>query len=190
MRAASGVQPFLPGVMRLISSPPSGKKINASEVETSFAFNITIYTRGRSVTSTLTNGAKSGTIKTLNAEKQARHMLGSKDYIAGRSSTTLDNSELQEIINTKSGTGIRSKGGTRERITAVRIIGTSINPKYGHKTLTDNATIHYSNTGTHLVPTATELRKKSVEQLWVKTCGALANGWHFFFANHLPCPCR
>lgn len=98
---------------------------------------------------------KNGSIKLeINHEKQARHMQ--ETHIKGRSYLTVSETEAQEIVNQKSGTGnlILNKDGvpSKERINAEKIIGVNVEKSTGIETNTDKATIHYSKTGTHLVP--------------------------------------
>ncbi|MDE5859516.1 MAG: phage portal protein [Oscillospiraceae bacterium] len=98
---------------------------------------------------------KNGSIKLeINHEKQARHMQ--ETHIKGRSYLTVSETEAQEIVNHKSGTGtlILNKDGvpSKERINAEKIIGVNVEKSTGAETSTDKATIHYSKTGTHLVP--------------------------------------
>lgn len=92
---------------------------------------------------------------TINPEKQARHMQATAP--AGRSVITVSESELQEIINSKAGSGqIKFKKGTfiwkkQEIVDAGREIGFTVNEK-GDIIKTKSLKIHYSNTGTHAVP--------------------------------------
>ncbi len=92
----------------------------------------------------------------INREKQARHIKGTREYIEGRSYLTISETEAQAIIDKKHGTGelILNKNGipAKERIDAGKIIGVDIDINTGEETITDKATIHYSKTGTHLVP--------------------------------------
>lgn len=94
----------------------------------------------------------------INEEKQARHIKNGGGYIEGRSYITVDSEQLQKIVNSYAGTGKiqRDKHGVfanKEIVTIDKKIGVSINPKTGEETPTNRAYIHYSNTGTHVVPT-------------------------------------
>lgn len=98
-----------------------------------------------------------GTIKLeINPEKQARHIKGSSEYKEGRSYLTINVTEAQDVINIKNGTGIllKDKDGkpVKERIDCGRTIGVDVDKNSRKETITDKGTIHYSKTGTHLVP--------------------------------------
>ena len=98
---------------------------------------------------------KNGSIKLeINREKQARHMQETHEL--GRSYLTISEAETQEIINQKYGTGRitadRHNKPIKERINTEQIIGKDVDKLTGIETDTDKATIHYSKTGTHLVP--------------------------------------
>ncbi len=100
----------------------------------------------------------------VNPEKQARHIKNSEGYVLGRSYITVSNAELQDIVNRYAGTGeiVRSNKGkfmNREIITVDREIGISIDPQTQEETPTNRAYIHYSKSGTHVVPTAREKTK-------------------------------
>lgn len=97
--------------------------------------------------------------------RQQKHILGSDNYIEGRSYLTVPEYEVKRVINDNAGRG--KLVDNKEEIIADKIIGVNINPKNHHKTLTDNAKIHYSKSGAHLVPKYTEISKKSVEELKV-----------------------
>jgi len=100
---------------------------------------------------------KSDTLnKTVNPEKQSQHIRGSNGYIQGRS-YLLDGVDAQELVDRYSGTGDihyckASKRISKEVVRANRDIGVRINPETGEETLTNKFTIHYSKTGTHIVP--------------------------------------
>ena len=92
----------------------------------------------------------------IHHEKQARHIKGTPEYIEGRSYLTISEGEAQNIINQKTGTGtlIKSKNGRplKEKVDCDRKIGVDVDFITKKETPTDKATIHYSKTGTHLVP--------------------------------------
>lgn len=112
---------------------------------------------GRDIMS-LAEGLERGQISlTINPEKQNRHIRGTAEYIEGRSYLAISIDEAQDIVNRYHGKGKtrEKRDGTfemKERIMTDRIIGISINPKTGEESPTHAATIHYSKTGTHLVP--------------------------------------
>lgn len=93
----------------------------------------------------------------INHEKQAKHIKGEPEYKEGKSYLTISEKEAQEIINQKSGTGIvvLNKNGewkNKELINCDSQIGFDVGSNTGKETPTDKGTIHYSKTGTHLVP--------------------------------------
>jgi len=95
--------------------------------------------------------------KTVNAEKQNRHIRDSDGYVEGRS-YLLDGVDAQKLVDRYHGTGFtpinkRGEWKNTETIEIENIIGISINPVTGVKTRTNIFTIHYSKTGTHIVPT-------------------------------------
>lgn len=93
----------------------------------------------------------------INHEKQAKHIKGEPEYKEGKSYLTISEKEAQEIINQKSGTGIvvldkNGKWKNKELINCDSQIGIDVDSNTGAETSTDKGTIHYSKTGTHLVP--------------------------------------
>ncbi|MCL1999511.1 MAG: polymorphic toxin type 50 domain-containing protein [Turicibacter sp.] len=95
------------------------------------------------------------TNKIINPEKQGRHILGHPLYVAGRS-YLLDGVDPQELVDKYHGTGecrTTKKGewDKKEHIAVGKIVGVHLNLA-GMQTLTSNITIHYSKTGTHIVP--------------------------------------
>lgn len=92
---------------------------------------------------------------TINPEKQVRHMKGTA--LKGRSVITISAKELQDIINSKAGSGEINmtedlqKWKSTETIDAGQEIGYTVNAK-GDIMQTRWLKIHYSNTGTHAVP--------------------------------------
>lgn len=100
----------------------------------------------------------------INAEKQARHQKGKDGYIPGRSYVTVDDAELQSIVDRHAATGeiqrsVKGMFMNKEIVTVDHLIGVSINPKTLEETPTNRAYIHYSKTGAHIVPTAKEMNK-------------------------------
>jgi len=95
--------------------------------------------------------------KNINPEKQGRHILGHELYIEGRS-YLLDGVNPQELVDIYHGTGEPRKTHqntwkNKEYIETSNYIGIDINPSTGEQTITDCFIIHYSKTGTHIVPT-------------------------------------
>lgn len=107
---------------------------------------------------TISDRIKSAEIdKTVNAEKQNRHIRGNSEYDEGRS-FLLDGIDPQELVDRYHGTGEISftrKGewDRKEIITADMIIGVSVDKTTNKRTPTQKFKIHYSKTGTHIVPT-------------------------------------
>lgn len=93
----------------------------------------------------------------LNPEKQNRHMANSKDYIPGRSYFSISLNELQKYVDDYSGTGtaVVTRNGAwtnKEVVTLPKFVGVSVNSNTGEKHKTRRVKIHYSKTGTHVVP--------------------------------------
>ena len=80
-------------------------------------------------------------------------MLG-KDHIAGRSNISISLDELQKIVNEVAGTGKTAfRGpGLHETVDTGQIVGIILNDKKPPQDTTW-VKIHYSDTGTHIVPT-------------------------------------
>ena len=100
-------------------------------------------------------------IKDIHDGRQGKHILGHNNYIPGRSYLTVTTDEAQELVNKYAGTGIieRDKKGIfrdRELITVNKDIGVNINESTKLETTTNRFYIHYSNKGTHIVPTLKE----------------------------------
>ena len=94
--------------------------------------------------------------KTINPEKQSRHIASSDGYIQGRS-YLLEGIDVQELVDKYHGTGeIRfTKAGEwigKEFIVVEENIGVDVNPVTDTRTITNRFLIHYSKTGTHIVP--------------------------------------
>ena len=89
--------------------------------------------------------------------KQGKHILGHNNYIEGRSYLTVSMQEAQELVNRYAGTGHidRDKNGKwkhTETILHNSVIGVDIDNRTGQKFDTDMFKIHYSKSGTHIVP--------------------------------------
>lgn len=100
----------------------------------------------------------SGTVKLeINKNKQNRHIKDSSGYLEGRSYIYGDIQDAQNLVNDLHGTGtpVLKPDGTwanKELVTANDVIGVNVNPKTFEETETSKATIHYSKTGTHIIP--------------------------------------
>ena len=91
---------------------------------------------------------RSGAVsKKINQEKQGRHVRRSIYYLEGRS-YLLDEIDPQKLVDACHGTGFAPLGQSgawksKETVRVVFWVG---------KSLTDRFTIHYSQTGAHVVP--------------------------------------
>ena len=83
--------------------------------------------------------------------KQGKHIVGHNNYQKGKSILEISLDEAQDLINKYSGKG-QKIGANRERINFEKIIGDYIDPQTGKSYKTTVGTIHYSKTGTHIVP--------------------------------------
>lgn len=99
----------------------------------------------------------SGNVKLeINPEKQSRHIKDSKGYVEGRSYIYGGVEQAQKIVNDLHGTGtpVRKPDGTwanKEHVQSDKPIGIAVSKQTGEEE-TKAATIHYSKTGTHVVP--------------------------------------
>ncbi|MEG1483739.1 polymorphic toxin type 50 domain-containing protein, partial [Clostridium sp.] len=87
--------------------------------------------------------------------------LGHNNYIEGRSYLTISLEEAQELVNKYAGTGevnFNRKGewDKKELISVKKDIGMNVNNKTRIEAHTNKFKIHYSNKGTHIVPTLKE----------------------------------
>lgn len=93
---------------------------------------------------------------TIQADKQGKHIRGSRTFIEGRSEIYLSVEECQEIVDKLSCKGkfqydINGNWNHKEVVATERVIGCTVNLE-GEKRETHCATIHYSKNGTHIVP--------------------------------------
>lgn len=96
--------------------------------------------------------------KTVNQEKQNRHILNTKEYIDGRSYIYGDINTAQSLISQYHGSGdpMIDKNGkwkNKEVVEILEEIGVVINPHTQGTSSTNRFVIHYSKTGAHIVPT-------------------------------------
>ena len=97
------------------------------------------------------------TNKTIHQGKQDKHILGSSNYIDGRSYLTITTKEAQDLVYKYAGTGElkRDKNGrwtNKEFIVADKNIGIVIDKETRKKIKTNRFSIHYSKNGVHIVP--------------------------------------
>lgn len=99
-----------------------------------------------------------GSIKlAVNKNKQNRHIVGSKDYIDGKSYMYGDIESIQRLVDDLHGTGElvykpNGEWNNKEKVVADKKIGVNVDIETGDKSETSKATLHYSKTGTHIVP--------------------------------------
>lgn len=103
----------------------------------------------------------SAVVKTINPEKQNRHILGTAEYTAGRSYIYGDLNDAQTLVNNHHGTGtpMFDKNGNWKNKEVVKVdadIGVNVDVRSQTQQATNRFVIHYSKTGTHIVPTDRE----------------------------------
>ncbi|MBQ6470342.1 MAG: DUF4417 domain-containing protein [Victivallales bacterium] len=87
----------------------------------------------------------------INAEKQMKHIPGSPYFMPGRSIFLGTMEDAQKLINEFAGTGEWIEPN-RERIHFSRVIGKYVNYLNEKQTETTIGILHYSQSGTHIVP--------------------------------------
>ena len=134
----------------------------------------TNYGKGFNIAKQLKNMPQSGIItttrnlirssaveKTINPEKQNRHILGTAEHTAGRSYIYGDLNNAQMLVDNYHGTGtpMFDKNGNWKNKEVVMInadIGVNVDIQNQTHQATNRFVIHYSKTGTHIVPTKRE----------------------------------
>lgn len=96
--------------------------------------------------------------KKVNVQKQNRHILGSPGYIEGRSYIYGDVETAQALVDRYHGTGTpvlskNQKWTNKEVVETNSVIGRVVDPSSGEISGSNRIMIHYSLTGTHVVPT-------------------------------------
>ena len=99
--------------------------------------------------------------KFVNPEKQGRHIRTANEYAPGRSFIFGDLDAAQALVDKYHGTGEPQldKNGNwknKEIVKAETDVGVNVDVKSGAETVTNRFVIHYSGTGTHIVPTTRE----------------------------------
>ena len=89
--------------------------------------------------------------KNIHIGKQGKHIVGHNNYKKGKSILNISTDTAQNLVKKYSGTG-QKIGANRERIDFKRVIGKYVDPKTGKSIDTTIGTVHYSNSGTHIVP--------------------------------------
>lgn len=88
----------------------------------------------------------------IKIHKQNEHIPGTKEFKKGKSEIHLSLTELQNLIDSKAGTGTFISGSTKERVDFGKVIGKWIDGPTGKSYKTTKGFIIYSKTGTHVVP--------------------------------------
>lgn len=107
---------------------------------------------------------RTNALLTIDPGKQGKHIPGHNNFTPGRSYLTISEEEAQKLVNQYAGTGelLRDKNNRwrqTELVDADRPIGISVG-KDGAETPTSRFIIHYSKTGTHIVPTTREVKPR------------------------------
>jgi hypothetical protein len=115
----------------------------------------------------LKSDIRNETLLTIDPGKQGKHILGNNNYIPGRSYLTVPKEEAQKLVNRYAGTGelLRDRKGQwrqTELVEAGRPIGVAVSSN-GTEMPTSKGIIHYSKTGTHIVPTNREAKPHGKE---------------------------
>ncbi len=88
---------------------------------------------------------------TVNTGKQGKHIIGNNNYIEGRSVFNGTVDDAQRLVDDFAGTG-EWIGTNKERVNFGEVIGQYVNPATNEAVDTTVGIIHYSKTGTHIVP--------------------------------------
>lgn len=97
------------------------------------------------------SGTVHGFSTKIHTGKQGKHMPSHNNYQKGKSIFYGSATKAQELVDKFAGTG-KQVGANRERVDFGEIIGSYVDPKTGTAYKTTIGTIHYSQTGTHIVP--------------------------------------
>ena len=89
--------------------------------------------------------------KNLNEGKQGKHVPGHNNYEPGKSELTISMKKASNLVNKFSGKGT-PVGTNKERVDFGEVIGNYKDPITGKSTPTTIGMIHYSKSGTHIVP--------------------------------------
>lgn len=89
--------------------------------------------------------------KTINVGKQGKHIPGHNNYQKGKSSLTISMAQAESLVQSFSGLGDKINNN-KERVDFGTIIGNYRDPTTGEIMPTSVGIIHYSQSGTHIVP--------------------------------------
>lgn len=89
--------------------------------------------------------------KGINEGKQGKHIPRHNNFTPGRSELTISITEANNLVDSFSGKGA-PLGPNKERVDFGKTIGNYVDPDTGTKYPTTVGIIHYSKSGTHIVP--------------------------------------
>ena len=89
----------------------------------------------------------------VNAGKQGKHIVGSNNYQQGKSIFYGSSADAQRLVDKYAGTGTWVSAN-KERVNFGKVIGKYVNKEANISVETNMGIIHYSKTGTHIVPSA------------------------------------
>lgn len=98
-----------------------------------------------------TKGVEKHTNKLLHKGRQEKHIVGSKNYIPGRSVFSGNLNDAQKLIKQYSGTGVKLSSN-KERVDFGKPIGYYVDQTTLKKYKTTMGIIHYSKDGARIVP--------------------------------------
>lgn len=105
---------------------------------------------------------RNDSVLTIDSGKQGKHTLGHNNYLPGRSYLTVSEDEAQLLVNQYAGTGellrdSNNRWKQTELVETGRPVGVAVD-RDGTEVSTSRFVIHYSKTGTHIVPTMREVK--------------------------------
>lgn len=130
------------------------KYLNAAKTVDNTGKSGIIKVNRNAVKQAISSGAVS---KTVNKDKQNRHIKGAVGYVSGRSYIDGSLEDAQRLVDELSGTGVPlfSRNGewlNKERVQSDHVIGTHVEPDTGKETKTKKGMIIYAKTGSHIYP--------------------------------------
>jgi hypothetical protein len=107
---------------------------------------------------------RNDSVLTIDSGKQGKHILGHNNYTPGRSYLTVLEDEAQQLVNQYAGTGellrdSNNRWKQTELVESGKSIGVAIKMD-GAEIPTSRFIIHYSQSGTHIVPTTRKVTPK------------------------------
>ena len=110
---------------------------------------------GGNLGNTRGSGKIHGFPKTIHSGKQGKHIPTHNNYQKGKSIFYGSEKKAQQLVNKYAGTG-QWIGHNKERVNFGKIIGKYADKDTGKLYETTVGIIHYSKSGTHIVPAAPE----------------------------------